>query len=60
VNWAKRTKCNVCNTSKPGHNEGGVRYTLNIHHLICHAEIIFNEHRRISGLAIWSRISEDV
>lgn len=25
VNWAKRTKCNVCNTSKPGHNEGGVR-----------------------------------
>lgn len=25
VNWAKRTKCNVCNTNKPGHNEGGVR-----------------------------------
>lgn len=25
VNWAKRTKCNVCNTSRPGHNEGGVR-----------------------------------
>ncbi|CAM8935759.1 unnamed protein product [Rhodiola kirilowii] len=25
VNWAKRMKCNVCNTNKPGHNEGGVR-----------------------------------
>lgn len=25
INWAKRTKCNVCNTNKPGHNEGGVR-----------------------------------
>lgn len=25
VNWAKRTKCNICNTNKPGHNEGGVR-----------------------------------
>ena len=26
VNWAKRLKCNVCNTNKPGQNEGGVRY----------------------------------
>ncbi|KAF8389576.1 hypothetical protein HHK36_024092 [Tetracentron sinense] len=26
INWAKRTKCNICNTNKPGHNEGGVRY----------------------------------
>ncbi|CAN6803283.1 unnamed protein product [Brassica oleracea] len=25
VNWAKRLKCNVCNTNKPGQNEGGVR-----------------------------------
>eukprot|EP00252_Welwitschia_mirabilis_P027144 TRINITY_DN9215_c0_g1_i2.p1 TRINITY_DN9215_c0_g1~~TRINITY_DN9215_c0_g1_i2.p1 ORF type:complete len:457 (-),score=129.99 TRINITY_DN9215_c0_g1_i2:123-1493(-) len=25
INWAKRTKCNVCNTNKPGHSEGGVR-----------------------------------
>ncbi|KAJ6690011.1 hypothetical protein OIU85_006311 [Salix viminalis] len=25
INWAKRTECNVCNTNKPGHNEGGVR-----------------------------------
>ncbi|KAL3695549.1 hypothetical protein R1sor_009625 [Riccia sorocarpa] len=25
INWAKRTKCNICNTTKPGHNEGGVR-----------------------------------
>ncbi|KAL6838960.1 hypothetical protein ACP4OV_031187 [Aristida adscensionis] len=25
INWAKRTKCNICNTSKPGMNEGGVR-----------------------------------
>lgn len=25
INWAKRMKCNVCNTNKPGHNEGGVR-----------------------------------
>ncbi|KAK9106366.1 hypothetical protein Syun_022377 [Stephania yunnanensis] len=25
INWAKRTKCNICNTNKPGHNEGGVR-----------------------------------
>ncbi|KAG2577288.1 transcription initiation factor TFIID subunit 15-like isoform X2 [Panicum virgatum] len=25
INWAKRTKCNICNTSKPGTNEGGVR-----------------------------------
>ncbi|CAM8936741.1 unnamed protein product [Rhodiola kirilowii] len=25
INWAKRLKCNVCNTNKPGHNEGGVR-----------------------------------
>ncbi|GAY43318.1 hypothetical protein CUMW_073570, partial [Citrus unshiu] len=24
INWAKRTKCNICNTNKPGHNEGGV------------------------------------
>ncbi|KAG6765576.1 hypothetical protein POTOM_029624 [Populus tomentosa] len=23
INWAKRLKCNVCNTNKPGHNEGG-------------------------------------
>lgn len=28
INWAKRTKCNICNTTKPGHNEGGVRYGL--------------------------------
>ncbi|ONI32025.1 hypothetical protein PRUPE_1G345000 [Prunus persica] len=32
INWAKRTKCNICNTNRPGHNEGGVscriRYTL--------------------------------
>ncbi|WZZ43162.1 hypothetical protein YC2023_039421 [Brassica napus] len=26
VNWAKRLKCNVCNTNKPGQNECGVRY----------------------------------
>ncbi|KAI5063099.1 hypothetical protein GOP47_0021646 [Adiantum capillus-veneris] len=25
INWAKRTKCNICNTTKPGLNEGGVR-----------------------------------
>lgn len=25
INWAKRTKCNICNTNKPGHSEGGVR-----------------------------------
>ncbi|XP_058090374.1 transcription initiation factor TFIID subunit 15-like isoform X2 [Magnolia sinica] len=25
INWAKRTKCNICNTNKPGHNEAGVR-----------------------------------
>ncbi|CAM0149553.1 unnamed protein product [Urochloa decumbens] len=25
INWAKRSKCNICNTSKPGTNEGGVR-----------------------------------
>ncbi|GKV39264.1 hypothetical protein SLEP1_g47068 [Rubroshorea leprosula] len=25
INWGKRTKCNICNTNKPGHNEGGVR-----------------------------------
>ncbi|XP_010557563.1 PREDICTED: transcription initiation factor TFIID subunit 15 [Tarenaya hassleriana] len=25
INWAKRAKCNICNTNKPGHNEGGVR-----------------------------------
>ncbi|KAF3661033.1 transcription initiation factor TFIID subunit 15 isoform X1 [Capsicum chacoense] len=25
INWAKRNKCNICNTNKPGHNEGGVR-----------------------------------
>ncbi|XP_028766938.1 transcription initiation factor TFIID subunit 15-like [Neltuma alba] len=28
INWAKRTKCNICNTNKPGHSEGGVRYYL--------------------------------
>lgn len=25
INWAKRLKCNICNTSKPGYNEGGAR-----------------------------------
>ncbi|KAG8374031.1 hypothetical protein BUALT_Bualt11G0088700 [Buddleja alternifolia] len=25
INWAKRLKCNICNTNKPGTNEGGVR-----------------------------------
>uniref|UniRef100_A0A6M2E7X1 Transcription initiation factor TFIID subunit 15 n=1 Tax=Populus davidiana TaxID=266767 RepID=A0A6M2E7X1_9ROSI len=25
INWAKRMKCNICNTNKPGHNEAGVR-----------------------------------
>ncbi|CAA2992139.1 transcription initiation factor TFIID subunit 15 [Olea europaea subsp. europaea] len=25
INWAKRMKCNICNTNKPGHTEGGVR-----------------------------------
>ncbi|KAK4480910.1 hypothetical protein RD792_011768 [Penstemon davidsonii] len=25
INWAKRMTCNICNTNKPGHNEGGVR-----------------------------------
>eukprot|EP00249_Psilotum_nudum_P017549 c26383_g1_i2 orf=630-2030(-) len=25
INWAKRAKCNICNTTKPGLNEGGVR-----------------------------------
>ncbi|GMI75226.1 TBP-associated factor 15 [Hibiscus trionum] len=25
INWAKRTKCNICNTNKPGQNEGDVR-----------------------------------
>lgn len=25
INWAKRTKCNICNTNKPGVSEGGVR-----------------------------------
>ncbi|KAM7265256.1 hypothetical protein ACFE04_002939 [Oxalis oulophora] len=25
INWAKRGKCNICNTNKPGTNEGGVR-----------------------------------
>ncbi|KAI3447394.1 hypothetical protein Pfo_004059 [Paulownia fortunei] len=25
INWAKRMKCNICNTNKPGQNEGGVR-----------------------------------
>lgn len=28
INWAKRTKCNICNTTKPGHNEGGARYVM--------------------------------
>jgi hypothetical protein len=26
INWAKLTKCNICNTSWPGLNEGGARY----------------------------------
>ncbi|MBA0880294.1 hypothetical protein Goshw_008998, partial [Gossypium schwendimanii] len=26
INWAKRMKCNICNTNKPDHNEGDVRY----------------------------------
>ena len=34
INWAKRTKCNICNTNKPGHNEGGVRYCLMVS-LLC-------------------------
>ncbi|XP_071703414.1 transcription initiation factor TFIID subunit 15 [Rutidosis leptorrhynchoides] len=25
INWAKRLKCNICNTNKPGTTEGGVR-----------------------------------
>ncbi|XP_076885549.1 transcription initiation factor TFIID subunit 15-like isoform X3 [Bidens hawaiensis] len=25
INWAKRLKCNICNTNKPGVTEGGVR-----------------------------------
>ncbi|GAA0183547.1 RNA splicing factor [Lithospermum erythrorhizon] len=25
INWAKRNKCNICNTNKPGHNEAGER-----------------------------------
>ncbi|CAK9138297.1 unnamed protein product [Ilex paraguariensis] len=25
INWAKRGKCNICNTNKPGLSEGGVR-----------------------------------
>jgi hypothetical protein len=25
INWAKRTKCNICNTARPGLNEGGAR-----------------------------------
>ncbi|KAF5754235.1 putative RNA recognition motif domain, Zinc finger, RanBP2-type, RNA-binding domain superfamily [Helianthus annuus] len=25
INWAKRLKCNICNTNKPGVSEGGVR-----------------------------------
>ncbi|KAK6145737.1 hypothetical protein DH2020_022557 [Rehmannia glutinosa] len=25
INWAKRSKCNICNTNKPGVSEGGVR-----------------------------------
>ncbi|XP_056693407.1 transcription initiation factor TFIID subunit 15 isoform X2 [Spinacia oleracea] len=25
INWAKRLKCNICNTNKPGISEGGVR-----------------------------------
>ncbi|KAJ7560719.1 hypothetical protein O6H91_04G142100 [Diphasiastrum complanatum] len=25
INWAKRSKCNICNTTKPGISEGGVR-----------------------------------
>ncbi|CAK9219196.1 unnamed protein product [Sphagnum troendelagicum] len=25
INWAKRSKCNICNTSRPGLNEGGAR-----------------------------------
>ncbi|GAB2275230.1 TATA-binding protein-associated factor 2N [Dionaea muscipula] len=25
INWAKRTKCNICNTNKPGVSDGGVR-----------------------------------
>ncbi|KAF2286383.1 hypothetical protein GH714_016013 [Hevea brasiliensis] len=25
INWAKRSKCNICNTNKPGQSEGGVR-----------------------------------
>lgn len=25
INWAKRMKCNICNTNKPGHNIEGVR-----------------------------------
>ncbi|KAJ7954514.1 transcription initiation factor TFIID subunit 15 [Quillaja saponaria] len=24
INWAKRNKCNICNTNKPGLSEGGV------------------------------------
>lgn len=28
INWAKRMKCNICNTNKPGHNEAGVRYYM--------------------------------
>ncbi|KAL9265695.1 Transcription initiation factor TFIID subunit 15-like protein [Drosera capensis] len=25
INWAKRPKCNICNTNKPGVSDGGVR-----------------------------------
>ncbi|KAL6507793.1 TATA-binding protein-associated factor 2N [Orobanche gracilis] len=25
INWAKRSKCNICNTNKPGVSEGGAR-----------------------------------
>ncbi|XWS34426.1 hypothetical protein CRYUN_Cryun21dG0037700 [Craigia yunnanensis] len=32
VNWAKRAKCNICNTNKPGQNEGGVSSTFALFH----------------------------
>jgi hypothetical protein len=43
INWAKRTKCNICNTARPGLNEGGARYVVftNLYVIIVKVTIMF-------------------
>jgi hypothetical protein len=57
INWAKRTKCNICSTSWPAFNEGGARYITISLWLLWKGQVGSNFSQTLIWMPQWMQVS---